>query len=578
MKNIRYILVVLCLLMTMFGLMYYSSKHDSLTFDEKAHIAAGFTYLEKQDYRVNPEHPPLAKDISALGLMGKDINFPEDDAMFTGDNIEWWRQFNLGNNIIYEVNGDRAEEIIQASRFPMILLTILLGLLLFFTAYKWFGKYTALLTLFFYSFSPTFIAHGRLVTIDIIAAFGMVLATYFWISYLKNNSWKNVLLASIAFGIAMISKFSLILLIPYFIVITLVYAINEKKNVGEYIWKSLVIGILGLVLVVAPVYSWHLSGEPIEKQIWDVRETIGGNPIPVARDIVFFMMDNSILRPIGYWSFGVLMAGQRTVWGNTTYFMGQVASNGWAEYFPTLYLYKVPLGFHILTLFSLLLLLGYKWKLLFSKDKNKYSQSIRENFYAFSMGIWLVIYWGVAILGNLNIGLRHIIPAFPFTFMLVAYACVILVRKFKVFKYVLGVMLIWQMVSVFSVFPYYISYFNEMIGIDNGHKITADSNYDWGQDLYELKDFVEENKIEKFKIHYFGGEDLNYHFGDKWEMLDEKAGKQLGWIFVSLTELEGRRAIPVRNYDLPTDQYMWLNDYTPIARAGKSIMIYNIIK
>jgi len=598
MKNKHLFLATFCLIATMFSLMYFSAKHDSLTFDEKAHIAAGFTYLTKQDYRVNPEHPPLAKDISALGLIGKNINFPANDDFFNlqpentiefkgqtiNKNIEWWRQFDLGNNIIFQENGAKADQIIFASRLPMIIFTIIFVLLLFFVAYKWFGKHVALLSLFFICFSPTFIAHGRLVTIDIAAAFGLVLATYLFLNFLQNPNWKNVFFAGIGFGIAMICKFSLILLIPFFGILMIAWVISKKENFWNYFSKTIALGLIGVIFVIWPVYAWHLSGEPVAKQIYDVQETIKGNPIPIARDFVYFLMNNSITRPLGYWAFGVLMAGQRTVWGNSTYFMGQVASNGWIEYFPVLYLLKESLAFHILTLFALFFLLINKIKFLFKKDSNKVAQFVYTHFPEFAMFLWIIIYWAVALAGNLNIGLRHIIPAIPFTYILVALAISKIYKNLdnypkskKAFKVMVFFMLTWQALAIFKAYPYYISYYNEIIGgSKNGYKIATDSNYDWGQDLGELKDFIEKNKIEKIKVSYFGGADLNYYLKDKWENFDYDSEKQTGWIAISANQLQGQRSIPVRGYDQKTDKLMWLNDYKPVAHAGYSIFIYNI--
>ncbi|MBU2109421.1 hypothetical protein KKB71_00460, partial [Patescibacteria group bacterium] len=50
------------LLLWMFILMFFSAWNDSATMDELAHIPSGYSYLTKQDYRLNPEHPPLIKD------------------------------------------------------------------------------------------------------------------------------------------------------------------------------------------------------------------------------------------------------------------------------------------------------------------------------------------------------------------------------------------------------------------------------------------------------------------------------------------------------------------------------------
>ena len=38
------------------------------------HVTAGYSYLTQQDMRLNPEHPPLMKDIAVILLFEK-INF-----------------------------------------------------------------------------------------------------------------------------------------------------------------------------------------------------------------------------------------------------------------------------------------------------------------------------------------------------------------------------------------------------------------------------------------------------------------------------------------------------------------------
>ena len=44
-------------------------RRESATFDEIAHIGAGVSYLQKQDMRMNEEHPPLAKVLAAVPLV-----------------------------------------------------------------------------------------------------------------------------------------------------------------------------------------------------------------------------------------------------------------------------------------------------------------------------------------------------------------------------------------------------------------------------------------------------------------------------------------------------------------------------
>ncbi len=103
----------------------------------------------------------------------------------------WWTQFDLGTEFLYN-SGNNADLLIKWSRIPMIAILILLGALLYYWVKKLKGNKVALLTLTFFSFSPTFIAHGRLVTNDVGAAFGFVLGVMFWLIWLKDPNWKNV--------------------------------------------------------------------------------------------------------------------------------------------------------------------------------------------------------------------------------------------------------------------------------------------------------------------------------------------------------------------------------------------------
>ena len=179
-------IIAIILLVVMFFFAVFSMKDDAATFDELAHIPAGYSYLSQQDYRINPEHPPLVKDLSALPLMFLDLNFPTDHYSWTQeDGPVWWLQFDLGTELLYR-SGNDPDQIVFWSRIPMIFLLMLLGFLIFHWTRKLGGNYAGLFSLVLFSFSPTFLAHGRLVTTDVGASIGVVLATYFWINFLKD--------------------------------------------------------------------------------------------------------------------------------------------------------------------------------------------------------------------------------------------------------------------------------------------------------------------------------------------------------------------------------------------------------
>jgi len=590
-QRLANIIAVLSLII-MAVLMIGSAKHDSLTFDEKAHIAAGYSYLFAQDYRVNPEHPPLAKDLAAIPLMLGNFNWPQNSPMWTKPyediSVAWWQQFDLGNEFLFK-SGNNADKIIFMARMPMIILTLLLGIIIFYIAKKYWGHDVAAIATFFYAFSPDIIAHGRLVTIDVVAAFGAVISVFTWIEFLKNPNWKNVFWAGLAFGIAMICKYSLILLIPVFIILTIIYPLiigKKVKDLWPYLGKSLVIGLIGMFLIVWPAYYFNMRNMPQAKINFDANINLRDHKIPIAKNIDLWMLKSDAFRPIGYWAYGVLMAGQRTLGGNTTFFMGEISSKSWAGYFPTLYLIKFPLAFHLLCLLALIWAICSIQRPWFKYIVRRKIDWVKNNFELYAMVVFVVIYWLTAILGNLNIGLRHVLPTFPFIFIFTAigmnnlincdYQC--LPKTKKIGKWLLIVLFAWYGLSTIFCYPYYISHCNELVGGPaNGYKYAVDSNYDWGQDFNDLIKFVEKNKVYNLKLHYFGGADPNYYIPDRIKYYNAKeSGPTTGWIAISANEMMGGMAKPVKGYEQNSDYYKWLLNYQPVARAGYSIFIYNI--
>jgi len=99
------------LLIIMFSLALSSILDDTLTFDETAHIPAGYSYLTQRDYRLNPEHPPLAKDLAAFPLLFLNLNFPKDHPSWTQEgNAVWWLQFDFGSQFLYK-SGNNPDQI-----------------------------------------------------------------------------------------------------------------------------------------------------------------------------------------------------------------------------------------------------------------------------------------------------------------------------------------------------------------------------------------------------------------------------------------------------------------------------------
>ncbi|KKT24965.1 MAG: Glycosyl transferase, family 39 [Parcubacteria group bacterium GW2011_GWA2_43_9b] len=407
---------------------------------------------------------------------------------------------------------------------------------------------------------------------------------------------RNVV-AGLVFGLAQMAKFSVFLLVILFVVITLLWIYlktRENKNFGRNLYKylggTILLYAIGYIVIVWPVYFFQVANYPVDRQVNDTRQilqTFGLRPIA---NLIIWMAGLPILRALAQYGLGLAMVLQRAVGGNTTYFLGQINNTGWPLYFPIVYLIKETLTLHILTFTALFYGL---WQFIKNKIYRwaRFHDFLQANIAQILMIGFIALYWYSSLRSILNIGVRHILPTFPFIFLLVAQQISLwlanrpenkerLVQTLKYFF--LAILIVWQAISVVGVYPSFLAYFNESIGGPaDGYKYVVDSNLDWGQDMKRLTDWVNDNKIDKIHLHYFGGAVPEYYLGDKFIFWWDKYPStditvSGGWLAVSATFLQGGRGKLAPGFIDNAGDYTWLNAYTPVTIIGHSIFVYYI--
>ncbi len=563
-------LIVFVLLGTMLIFLLLQAWWDSGTTDEVAHIPAGYSYVKKLDYRLNPEHPPLAKALAGVPLLFMKLKGPFEDWSWQAAN-----QWEAGWNFLYE-QGNDADKILFWSRSPIALLTIVLGLVLFFWVKSLYGRKVALFILLLYSFAPTVLAHGHLVTTDIAATLGFAIGVWGWVNFLERRTWQNLILAGVLFGIAQTLKFSCFLLIPilFFILIARVFIEKHHQRwpffkvlLGRYL-LVLGIGFVVVWLVYLP-FVWNMK-PAVEHQVIEANLRPDDPRTLPIRNFLHHFESSRLTRPIGHYLLGLFYIFGRTAGGNDTFILGHYSNHGVKWYFPVAWLLKIPLPLTVLIFLGLYLLVRRK---LESKDWWRLS-------YIF---IPLVIYWMVTIKGSLNIGIRHLLPTFPFVYLLAAETVYPFFKKDTtrfsqpalVFGQILVVCLgVWYIVSSWLAFPYYLAYFNEIAWGKEKHDFLVDSNLDWGQDCKRLARFVEERNIKKIKIDYFGGAVPSYYIPAykivKWH---SDQGPATGWFAISATYFQFSKMYGIKEGKW---DYNWLEPFKTEKIIGGSILVFNI--
>jgi len=383
---------------------------------------------------------------------------------------------------------------------------------------------------------------------------------------------------------------------------------RERLRIGlSLIGKTLLIGVIGIIVIWA-VYTPFISRYPAERQLRDAQFLLGSYGFRSAVNFDLALIKHAATRPLGQYVLGVLMVQQRSAGGNTNFFLGEVSGTGSRSYFPLMYLLKEPLALHLLTLIALLIGLSRVMAGAAGASRQvgtRLRRWIAEHFTQFSSMTVIAIYWIISIKSPLNIGVRHILPTFPFIYLLVSREIALWLRPghettasqnigerlkniYRLYitvipKYLaVCALLLWLIIDTALAFPHFLSYYNELAGGNtNGWRIAVDSNYDWGQDLKRLVQFMDAppsgGKIPKIQLDYFGGANPRYYLGDRFEPWRSSRGPTHGYFAISSSFRQGAFGAPAPGFTRkPENSYEWLKQYQPIAQIGNSIFVYNL--
>jgi hypothetical protein len=124
-------------------------------------------------------------------------------------------------------------------------------------------------------------------------------------------------------------------------------------------------------------------------------------------------------------------------------------------------------------------------------------------------------------------------------------------------------------VETLSVYPHFTAFFNRAAGgAENGPRYLLDSNLDWGQDLKNLKDYMQRQGVARVCLEYFGTADARYYGIEHSPIADPERQAQSCVLAVSATPLYGL-------YEKP-GKFAWLRRPLPAARVGYSIYVYDL--
>jgi tetratricopeptide (TPR) repeat protein len=492
-RKLQYAAAVTLLLLVFVVELIVPAWRQSAAFDEGCHTLAGYGYWTRADFGVNPEHPPAVKLLATLPLLGQSLRFPSPGP------IPFFKLscFMEGRDFLFS-NSASPDSILFRARMAAATLALLAAILTFAVAYEMFGQMAGLIALLLFVFDPNLIAHGALVTTDMGMTLFLTASVYAFYRYVKNPSIRRLAVTGVAVGLALASKHSAILVLPVLVLLAITEVVRHEPlprlSQGGRLKHGLRLAVSLLAVSVISIailwsfYGFRFAARPHGQIISPpFSDYVRRVPHPAAGEVISSLARYHLFPESYLYGVADLFIATNHF---TSYLFGKLYRHGQRFYFPAVFVIKSTLGF-------LLLLMLLPLALIFGK-----SVKWRELLFLL---LPPAAYFAAAINSGFNIGVRHILPIYPFLIVLAAFVVWQLGRLRKAWMYTVSGLLICHVLSSAHAFPNYLPYSNEIWGgPSQTYKVLTDSSVDWGQQLKETKTYLDKRNIRDCWFDYSG--------------------------------------------------------------------------
>ena len=503
----------------------------SQTFDEAVHVVTGLEWLERGRYTIEPQHPPLTRIAVAIGPQATGVDLTEGV-----ENLKpyMWEE---GDKIFFR--GPSYIRTLTLARLGTLPFYFLLAWAVWLWGNLLLGRPGAAVATGFVALAPPVLGHAGLATTDVGLTATLILAVYALIRWLDEPTIRRAALLGAAGALALTSKFSAI---PYLGLCVLLFGAwrvwharsgyGAAQNGPMTTRRDAAVGLVRQLLAASATCAFV---------IWAVYRfsiiNLHGVPVPAGE----------LLR-------GFKDAFGHSVGGHYSYLLGERSRSGWWYYFPVVIAVKTPL---------VLLALG-------AAGAGAMLKQWRIDWRIATPVLLVIAVLVTGVLTNINIGVRHILPLYAAWAVLAAAGTLSLClpgRAATMRRALVTGALVWFTVDVVRETPHHLAYFNELSRSDPAD-LLVDSNLDWGQDMLRLSDELARRGISAVSVSLLSRPVFANLTSARVTYL-APGHQATGWIAASETCL--RHVYP--DTCGPLD---WLNGRRPVARVGRSILLYHV--
>jgi 4-amino-4-deoxy-L-arabinose transferase-like glycosyltransferase len=467
-----------------------------------------------------------------------------------------------GRQLLYH-SAASYEQLLTLARLGMLPFLLLLLGSTWLWMRRWHGDAAAVLALVFLISSPVILGHAAVVALDVPVTALIMASLYLLLRWFQAPSMARGLAFGLASGLAAATKMSAVPFIGIAALTLLVVRLSlaripatpaplhlqprRRAVTGALalgVALLIMIGVYGpkLVFLTTPELSPNralnfIAGSrgPWHELVYRFAARV---PLPLGVEMV----------PVNF-----LDVEWHNAHGHVSFLLGQVAKQGWWYFYLVALTFKTTLPLLLLGTSGLVLL-----ALRGAREANLYLLAPSACFAA--------ILAFCCLYSHINIGVRHVLIAYPLLSMGAAYAVVTAWRRWPARgarALVLGLVL-WQASTLAYAYPDYLAYFNILAG-EHPERILVDSDLDWGgQDLRRLERVLAARHVTQLSLGYRGTADLALEPLPAYTLLKPNQPVK-GWVAISMLTLQENQA-----------GYRWLTQYQPVQRVGESFELYDI--
>ncbi len=405
-----------------------SYSDTGLTYDEPAHLACGMEYLSHHVYRYEPQHPPLARVMTAI------VPFLAGARTIGKPNMSV-----EGVALLYQ-SGDPGGTLSKA-RAGILPFFVLASLVVFWWGRRYFSPTVAVTATALFTLLPPILAHGGLATTDMALTACLGLAFLALLIWAERPTIRHSVLLGAATAAAVLSKFTALGFFPVAAGFALAaYIMSQRPPASRLMALAkeravpFAVAVLTGAIAIWAVYLFSFDRVPAPELFDGVRRAMRHN------------------------------AGE-----GGGYLFGRLSQTGFWYFFPMVLVIKTPIGFLLLLAFGAFVCLR-RWR------EANYLPPL-----ALSLGIL-----APAMTSPVNYGVRHILPVYIGFSIVAALGIRELVRSRRGWPgFAALALVLWMAIAGAVKHPEYLAYMNEFFDREP-ENVLVDSDLDWGQDTIRL--------------------------------------------------------------------------------------------